>query len=252
MTKRLKGRVSLITGAAFGIGRTSALAFAREGAKIVIADVNESGGEETAQLVRKAGGEAMFIRTDVSCITEVEAMIAAVIQKYGRLDYAHNNAGIEGSALLTGDYDEEEWDRVIAVNQKGIWLCMKYEIRQMLEQKGGAIVNTSSGAGIKGFPYHAAYSASKHAIIGLTRTAALEYAKKGIRINTVCPGFIRVGLTEQAIAGNASLESKFKTHIPMGRFGEGDEVAEAVVWLCSDAASFVTGQTLAIDGGASA
>jgi NAD(P)-dependent dehydrogenase (short-subunit alcohol dehydrogenase family) len=194
----------------------------------------------------------MFIRTDVSCAAEVEAMIATVIQKYGRLDYAHNNAGIEGAALLTGDYGEEEWDRVINVNQKGIWLCMKHEIRHMLEQRGGAIVNTSSGAGIKGFPYHAAYSASKHAIIGLTRTAALEYAKKGIRINVVCPGFIKVGLTEQAIAGNAALEDKFKAYIPMGRFGEGEEVAEAVAWLCSDAASFITGQTLVVDGGASA
>lgn len=252
MSGQFKDRVALVTGAASGIGRASALAFARQGAQLIIADVNDDGGKETESLIKKAGGEALFIRTDISPATDVENLVMMVVQKHGRLDYAHNNAGIEGAAFLTGDYTEEEWDRVIDVNQKGIWLCMKYEIRQMLEQKGGAIVNTSSGAGIKGFPYHAAYSASKHATIGLTRTAALEYAKESIRINAVCPGFIRVGLTEQAISVNAALERKFKALVPVGRFGEGEEVAEAVVWLCSDAASFMTWQTLVIDGGASA
>ena len=252
MKDEFKNRIVLVTGAASGVGRASALAFAREGAKVVIADINDKGGEETLKAIRSSGGEALWIRTDVSKAGDVEELIKKIIDTYGRLDCAHNNAGIEGATLLTGDYTEEKWDRVINVNQKGVWLCMKHEIGRMLNQRRGVIVNTSSGAGIKGFPYHAAYCASKHAIIGLTKTAALEYAKKGIRVNAVCPGFIRVGLTEEAIAADPALEGKFKAQIPVGRFGEGEEVAQAVVWLCSDAASFVTGQTLVIDGGASA
>ena len=252
MSKQFKGRVVLVTGAATGIGRISAVTFAREGAKVIIADVNQKGGEETLTIITKSGGEAIFIRTDVSNAADVEKLIKKIVETYGRLDCAHNNAGIEGASLLTGDYSEEEWDRVVRINLKGVWLCMRYEIPQMLQQKGGVIVNTSSAAGLKGFQYHSAYSATKHAIIGLSKTAALEYARKGIRINVVCPGFIRVGLTEQAIASNPAVEGKFKALIPMGRFGEAEEVAEAVIWLCSDAASFVTGHTMLIDGGASA
>jgi NAD(P)-dependent dehydrogenase (short-subunit alcohol dehydrogenase family) len=252
MSKQFKGRVVLVTGAATGIGRISAVTFAREGAKVVIADVNQKGGEETLTIITKSGGEATFIRTDVSNAADVEKLIKKIVETYGRLDCAHNNAGIEGTGFLTGDYTEEEWDRVININLKGIWLCMRYEIPQMIEQRGGVIVNTSSAAGLKGFPYHSAYSASKHAVIGLSRTAALEYAKRGIRINVVCPGFIRVGLTEKTIASDPAIEGKYKALIPMGRFGEAEEVAEAVIWLCSDAASFVTGHTMLIDGGASA
>ncbi len=252
MTQRLKDKVALITGAGSGLGRVSAITFAREGAKVIVADVNVKGGEETAEMIRSAGGESTFVKTDVSNAADVERLIRRTVETYGRLDCAHNNAGIEGADLLTADYTEEEWDRVISINLKGVWLCMRYEIPQMLQQKGGVIVNTSSAAGLKGFQYHSAYSATKHAIIGLSKTAALEYARKGIRINVVCPGFIRVGLTEQVIARNPAMEGKLKALIPMGRFGEAEEVAEAVIWLCSDAASFVTGHMMLIDGGASA
>ena len=252
MMLRLKDKVVLITGAGAGIGRVSALACAREGASVVIADVNSEGGQKTAEMIKGAGGEATFLKTDVSNSSDVERLVRKTVEIYGRLDCAHNNAGIEGAEHLTADYMETEWDRVLRINLKGVWLCMKQEINTMLEQKGGAIVNTSSAAGLKGFKYHSAYCASKHAIIGLSKTAALEYAKKGIRINVVCPGFIRVGLTEQVIATNPAMAKKLKGHIPMGRFGEGEEVAEAIVWLFSGSSSFITGHSLLIDGGASA
>ena len=250
--QRLSDKVALITGAAGGIGRVSALACAKEGANVVIADVNIEGGEKTAAMIRSTGGKATFMETDVSNPSDVERLIKKTIEIYGRLDCAHNNAGIEGAEQLTADYSETEWDRVLCINIKGVWLCMKHEINQMLEQKGGSIVNTSSVAGLKGFRYHSAYCSSKHAIIGLTKTAALEYAKKGLRINVVCPGFIRVGLTEKVVALNPAMDKKLKRHIPMGRFGEGEEVAEAVVWLFSDSTSFINGHSLVIDGGASA
>ena len=250
--QRLNDKVALITGAAGGIGRVSALACAKEGANVIIADVNIEGGEKTAAMIRSTGGEATFMETDVSSPSDVERLIKKTIEIYGRLDCAHNNAGIEGAEQLTADYSETEWDRVLRINLKGVWLCMKHEINQMLEQKGGSIVNTSSVAGLKGFRYHSAYCSSKHAIIGLTKTAALEYAKKGLRINVVCPGFIRVGLTEKVVALNPAMDKKLKRHIPMGRFGEGEEVAEAVVWLFSDSTSFINGHSLVIDGGASA
>ena len=250
--QRLSDKVALITGAAGGIGRVSALACAKEGANVVIADVNIEGGEKTAAMIRSTGGKATFMETDVSSPSDVERLIKKTIEIYGRLDCAHNNAGIEGAEQLTADYSETEWDRVLRINIKGVWLCMKHEINQMLEQKGGSIVNTSSVAGLKGFRYHSAYCSSKHAIIGLTKTAALEYAKKGLRINVVCPGFIRVGLTEKVVALNPAMDKKLKGHIPMGRFGEGEEVAEAVVWLFSDSTSFINGHSLVIDGGASA
>jgi NAD(P)-dependent dehydrogenase (short-subunit alcohol dehydrogenase family) len=248
----LTGKIALVTGGASGIGRASALALCKAGAEVVLADVNDSASEETLSLMHTIGGEGMFVNADVSKRADVERLMQRIGKTYGRVDCAHNNAGIEGPIRLTGDYCEREWDSVVNVNLKGVWLCMVYEIRIMLMQGSGVIVNTSSAAGLKGFPYHAAYSSSKHAIIGLSKTAAQEYAKKGIRINVVCPGFIRVGLTEQAIKANPGIERKFRSLIPMGRFGEGEEVAEAVVWLCSDAASFVTGQTLVVDGGASA
>jgi NAD(P)-dependent dehydrogenase (short-subunit alcohol dehydrogenase family) len=252
MGKRLENKVALVTGGGSGIGRCSALTLAKEGAKVIIADVNIEGGEGTLRMIREAGGEALFICSDVSNASHVEELVARIIDTYGRLDCALNNAGISGTKLLTPDYSEEEWDRVIRTNLKGVWLCMKYEIPEMLKAGKGSIVNTSSAAGLKGFQYRSAYSASKHAVIGLTRTAALEYARMNIRINAICPGFIDVGFTERTFVSEPEFKEKFKRLIPMGRFGKGEEVAEAVVWLCSDAAAFITGHALVIDGGQAA
>jgi NAD(P)-dependent dehydrogenase (short-subunit alcohol dehydrogenase family) len=252
LEKRLENKVTLVTGGGSGLGRCSALTLAKEGATVVIADVNMERGEDTARMLKEAGGEAVFIYSDVSNASHVEELVARIVDAYGRLDCALNNAGISGTKLLTPDYSEEEWDRVVATNLKGVWLCMKYEIPEMLKAGKGSIVNTSSAAGLKGFQYRSAYSASKHGVIGLTRTAALEYAKRNIRINAICPGFIDVGFTERTFARAPEFREKFKRLIPMGRFGKGEEIAEAVVWLLSDAASFVTGHTLILDGGQTA
>ncbi len=249
---RLKNKVIIVTGGSSGIGRASARAFSREGADVVVADVNESGALDTVRIITESGGRAFFIKTDVSEAKDVQALVAETINRFGRIDCAFNNAGVEGPAYLTGQYPEEEWDRVISINQKGVMLCMKYEIEQMCVHGGGTIVNTSSGAGIRGLAYQSAYSTSKHAIIGLSRTAAVEYAKKGIRVNVICPGFIDTGLHRIVLAKKPDLEEKYKKLIPMGRFGRDDEVAEAAIWLLSDASSFITGHALIIDGGASA
>ncbi|OPY64816.1 MAG: 2,5-dichloro-2,5-cyclohexadiene-1,4-diol dehydrogenase [Syntrophorhabdaceae bacterium PtaU1.Bin034] len=249
---RLKGKVAVVTGAASGLGRASAIMFSKEGAAVAVADVNERGAAETVTIIEGSGSRAFYVKADVSKADEAEALVKETVRRYGRLDCALNNAGIEGPAFLVGEYPEEEWDRVISVNQKGIMLCMRFEIEQMLRQGGGAIVNTSSGAGLRGLAYQSAYSTSKHAIIGLSRTAAVEYARKGIRVNVICPGFIDTGLTRLVIAKKPHLEEKYRKLVPMGRFGKEEEVAEAAVWLCSDASSFVTGHSLVIDGGASA
>lgn len=243
------GKVALVTGASSGIGRATALAFAREGAKVVVADVTVEGGEETVAQVEKAGSEAIFVKTDVSKAVEVEALVAKAVATYGRLDCAHNNAGIAGNAKTIVDDTEDNWDRILAINLKGVWLCMKYEIAHMLKQGGGAIVNTASGAGLIGVRRGGAYVASKHGVVGLTKTAALEYAKAGIRVNCVCPGPIDTPMLQGIGGSNQVVIERMVAAQPGGRLGKSAEIAEAAVWLCSDAASFITGLPMPVDGG---
>ena len=244
-----EGKVALVTGAGSGIGRATALVFAREGAKVVVADIVVEGGQETVQQIEVAGGEAIFVKADVSQAADVETLIAKTVETYGRLDCAFNNAGIEGGMKLTIDCTKEEFDRTIAVNLTGVWLCMKYEIQQMLSQGSGAIVNTASAAGLVGFPSLPDYVASKHGVVGLTKTAALEYAKSGIRVNAVCPGVIQTPMVERGAQLSPGFDELAVSMEPVGRFGQPSEVGEAVVWLCSDAASFVTGHPMVVDGG---
>ena len=249
MAGRLDGKIALITGAGSGIGRASALVFAREGAKVAVADKLVDGGRETVRMVEAAGGTASFIEVDVSDAASVEAMVNATVETYGRIDCAYNNAGIEGQVAPTDSYADDMFDRVIAVNLTGVWLCMKYEIPRLLEHGGGAIVNTASGAGLIGVAGLSAYVASKHGVIGLTKTAALEYAKSGIRVNAVCPGLIQTPMVERLTADQPQLGEALVAMEPVGRTGRPEEIAESVVWLCSDAASFVTGHAMSVDGG---
>lgn len=248
MTNALQGKVTLITGASSGIGRAAALAFARRGAKLVLGNRRMREGEETARMAREAGAEVVFQKTDVTVSAEVEALAQLAVSTFGRLDCAFNNAGIDGDVVPTADCSEENWDKVIATNLKGVWLCMKHEIRAMLGH-GGAIVNNASAAGQVGMRNMPAYAASKGGVIQLTRTAALEYAKAGIRVNAVCPGFIRTPMVEVPMAVNPRFEEFVLKAEPMGRLGTPEEVAEAVVWLSTEAAGFITGHALAIDGG---
>ena len=250
MPRTLKGKVALVTGASSGLGRASALTFAREGAKIVVADIDAKGGKETVQMIEKGGGEALFVKTDVSKEDEVEAMVNKAVQTYGRLDCVHNDVGIEELPTPFTERTEEQWNRVLDVNLKGSFLCMKHEIKYMVNQGGGAIVNTSSIFGLTGSPGLAAYTASKHGIIGLTKAAAAEFGRAGIRVNCVCPGGMRgTAMYNRIVAANPEIPDMVREANPMGRDGEPEEVAEAVVWLCSDAASYVNGHAMSIDGG---
>ena len=250
--KALDGKVALVTGGSSGIGRAAALAFAREGSRVVIADVLVEGSEETKRMIEQAGGEAIFVKADVSKARQVEALIKKAVEAFGRLDCAFNNAGVGGVRARTANHEEDDWDRIMNINLKGVWLCMKYEIQQMLEQGGGVIVNTASVAGLVGFDGTPAYVASKHGVVGLTKGAALEYAKSGIRVNAVCPGVIRTPMIDRTVSKLPHMAEVYRTMHPIGRLGEPEEIAEAVIWLCSDAASFVTGHAMAVDGGLTA
>jgi NAD(P)-dependent dehydrogenase (short-subunit alcohol dehydrogenase family) len=249
MIERMDGKVAIVTGAGSGIGRATALAFAQAGAAVVVADHSVATGNDTVACIHAAGAEAVFVRTDVSQAADVAAMVAEARAAYGRLDYAFNNAGIAGAQAQTPDCSDANWDRVIGVNLTGVFLCMKHEIPAMLKYGGGAIVNCSSIAGLGGFPGIPAYVASKHGVIGLTKTAALEYAIKGIRVNAVCPGVIRTPMVEEYTGGDKAAEEQMVAMEPMGRMGEPEEIASAVLYLCSGAASFVTGHAMVVDGG---
>ncbi len=249
MSGILQGKVALITGGGSGIGRATALRMAQEGAKVMIADYVPEGAQRVIKAIKDAGGEASCVAADVSVGKQVDAAVNKTVETYGRLDYAFNNAGIEGTIAETIEYPEDSFDRTIAINLKGVWLGMKYEIAQMLKNGGGAIVNTASTLGLVALEGASAYNAAKHGVVGLTKTAALEFAQKNIRVNCVCPGFIRTAMVERAMDKGAVAEEQMIAIEPIGRLGKPEEIAEGVLWLFSDAASFVTGHSLTIDGG---
>ncbi len=246
---RLQGKVAIVTGAASGIGRATALLFAREGAKVVVADVLDETANGTVDIIRKGRGEAVFVHTDVSRTLEIQGMIKTAVRNYGKLDVLFNNAGIEGAMLDTANYPEEMFDKVISTNLKGVWLGMKYAIPEMLKNGGGSIINTTSVAGLVGFPALSAYCASKGGIIQLTKVAALEYAKQKIRVNAIAPGVIRTPMVDRLIRGQPEMEKALLQTEPVGRMGEPDEIATVALFLASDESSFVTGHILAADGG---
>lgn len=247
MESNFNNKVAIITGGSFGIGRATAIAFSKKGARVVIVDWVED--QETLNQIKSTGAEAIFIKCDVSKAEDVRMMVKKTIDTFGRLDYAFNNAGIEGIRGTTVDCTEENWDKTIAINLKGVWLCMKYQLPELLKQGSGSIVNCASIAGMIGYQDLPAYVASKHGIIGLTKTAALEFAKSGIRINAVCPGVIKTPMIDRLTGNNKEAEDQYASMEPIGRLGRPEEIANAVVWLCSDEASFITGHAMAVDGG---
>lgn len=242
----MKDKVALVTGAASGIGRATAHAFAREGAYVVVVDRDAAGGEHTVAEIRNANGQALFVRADVSLAAEVERAMATAAKLRGHIDFAFNNAGVEGAAATAREYDEKEWDRVIATNLKGVWLCMKYELGHMPD-RGGSIINCASIGGIVGFAEEPAYIASKAGVIGLTKAAAIEVAERHVRVNAVCPGAIETPMLHRSTPGDELV--KYIEQTPQRRVGKPEEIASAVLWLCSDTAAFVTGTTIVVDGG---
>ena len=249
MKEQFVDKVALVTGASSGIGRATALAFGREGARVVVANRSIESGEEVAHQIGEEGGEALFVQSDVTRADQVEAMVAAAVAWYGRLDCAFNNAGGGVRRGTVTECTEEDWDYTMDSYLKSVWLCMKYELLQMLDQGSGAIVNNSSVDGLRGFPESASYAAAKHGVVGLTRTAALQHARQGVRINAVCPGWIRTPPVENYVRRAPNAQQEILDQEPIGRLGTPEEVAGAVLWLCSDAAGFVLGHPLAVDGG---
>ncbi|WP_443693197.1 SDR family oxidoreductase [Pseudomonas protegens] len=252
MSMTFSGQVALVTGAANGIGRATAQAFAAQGLKVVVADLDTAGGEGTVALIREAGGEALFVPCNVTVEADVQSLMARTIEAYGRLDYAFNNAGIEIEKGRLAEGSMDEFDAIMGVNVKGVWLCMKYQLPLLLAQGGGAIVNTASVAGLGAAPKMSIYAASKHAVIGLTRSAAIEYAKKKIRVNAVCPAVIDTDMFRRAYEADPKKAEFAAAMHPVGRIGKVEEIASAVLYLCSDGAAFTTGHALAVDGGATA
>ncbi len=251
------GKVAFVTGAANGIGRATALAFAREGANVVVADISEQGNQETVCMIEELGGQAgasllpkaIAVKCDVTRAEDVKAALNKTIETFGRLDFAFNNAGVEQKIAATAELDEADWDRIVNINLRSVFLCLKHEIPLMQKLGGGAIVNTASGAGVKGFKGQAAYVAAKHGVVGLTRAAALDYAAENIRINAVCPGIIDTPMMDRFSGGTPEGRERVISQEPIGRMGQPEEIANAVVWLCSDASSFAVGHALVVDGG---
>jgi len=245
----IQDAVAIVTGGSTGIGHAAALRFAAEGANVVVADVNVEDGEQTVAEIRDAGGEATFVEADVSDEVDADALVQTAVDTYGGLDFAFNNAGIEGESSPASEQPTSNWDRVIDVNLKGVFLGMRAQIPAMLEDGGGSIVNTASIAGVVGFPGLSPYVASKHGVIGLTKTAAAEFSSDGVRVNAICPGVIETPMVQRSQEETPEQMEQVTAATPMGRLGQPEEIGDAAVWLCSDDASFVTGESLVIDGG---